>query len=220
METHFHHQLETLKLRVLEMGALADKAVEKALRALAERNYVLAEEVMEGDARVNELQCEVDERSLRLLALDQPMAKDLRFIVGSIHIVTNLERAGDQAVNIAERAVLFAQRQPLDRYPVFDELAEITLDMLRKALQAYNTGDTELAAQVCAMDARADTLNLKVLKHYIEFMIQESRAVERAVHMIILGKCLERIGDLATNVAEYVQFIVKGVNVKNSCRRM
>lgn len=220
METHFHHQLGTLKLKVLEMGALAEKAVEKALQALFERSYPLAEEIMEGDVRVNDLQCEVDELSLRLLALDQPMAKDLRFIVGSIHVVANMERVGDQAVNIAERAVLFSQRPPLDRYPAFDELAEITLDMLRKAIKAYNTGDVELAAQVCEMDARADALNLKVLKHYIEYMIQESRAVERAVHMIILGKCLERIGDLSTNIAEYVLFIVKGVNVKTTCHRM
>ncbi len=220
METHFHHQLEALKLKVLEMGVLAEKAVDKSLRALAERSYVLAEEVMDGDARINELQCEVDELSLRLLALDQPMARDLRLVVGSMHVVTNLERAGDQAVNISERAVILAQRPPLERYPVFDELAEVALDMLRKALQAYNTGNTDLAARVCGMDARADALNMRVLKHYVEFMIQESRAVERAVHMIILGKSLERIGDLSTNVAEYVLFIAQGVNVKTTCGRM
>ena len=219
MPTHFHKELDCLKLKLLEMAATTEKAVEKSMTALNERNRDLAQEVIDNDCVINEMQAQVDESSLKLLALEQPMAKDLRFIVGSIHVAVNLERAADQAVNIAERALLFAHRPEMSRYPAFDELAEHVLTMLSDSIRAFNQGDVDLAQKVCAADARADELNYKVLKHYIDYMIEESRAVERAVHLIILGRCLERIGDLATNVAEYVLFIVKGVNVKSSCHQ-
>lgn len=219
METHFHQQLNGFKLKVLEMAAHVEKATDKALLALHERNTEKAQQVINGDVFINQLQAEANEFSLRLLALDQPMARDLRLIVGSIHVVANLERIGDQAVNLAERVLLFAQRPALPNYPVFEELSALSTTMLRNAVTAYNRGDTDMAQAVCAADNRADELTFRNLTHYINYMIDESRAVERAVHMIMLGKCLERIGDHATNIAEQVLFIIKGVDVKSTCQR-
>jgi phosphate transport system protein len=220
METHFHQQLSGLKLRTLELAALTEKAVISAVTALNDRDADAASQVVDNDEYINRLQAGVDEACLTLLALEQPVATDLRFIVGSIHIAANLERAADQAVNIAERALLFSRRPEQPSYPPFDELAELATSMLSDAIVAYNQDDTELALAVCARDPRADELNLAILKHYVDVMIAENRAAEWAVHRIILARCLERVGDLATNIAEYVLFIVKDVNVKASCHRL
>lgn len=220
VETHFHQALSNLKLRVLEMGVLSERAVEDAVSALRTRDANLAQRVIEDDQEINALQAEVDEKSLTMLALGQPKARDLRFIVGSIHVVANLERAADQAVVIAERAVLFSQRPEIPPFPLFDNLAEQVLEMLAKAVKAYNTNDTELALAVCRQDIEVDSLALKLLKHYIDNSVNDSSAVERSVHMIILSRALERIGDLSTNVAEHVLCIVKGVNLKASCHRI
>jgi phosphate transport system protein len=218
METQLQKALDELRLRILEMAALAEKAVDKALRAAFSRDVQLAEEVIEGDCNVNELQCAVDEKCLLLLALDQPVARDLRFILGCTYIATNLERVGDQAVNIAELALLLAQRPEMPHNPFMEELAETAKAMLHQAVTAFTKEDTVLAQSVCEMDARADTLDLKILKHYVDYMIQESRAVERAVHLIIMSQNLERIGDLSTNIAENLIFIVKGVDIRQTCR--
>ena len=147
-----------------------------------------------------------------------PVARDLRFILGAGHMAANLERVGDQAVNIAERVILLSQRPALPYNPLVEELALHVREMLRKCVGAFNSDDTEQAMQVCDMDARADTLNMKILKHYVDFMIQESRAVERAVHLIIMARCLERVGDQCTNIAENVIFMLKGVDIRQSCR--
>lgn len=220
MTTHFHNQLGSLKLIVLEQAALTEKALDKAVSALLERDAASAQGIIDNDCQINALQADVDELSLKLLALDQPMARDLRLIIGSIHVASNLERVADQAVNIAERAILFADRADLPRVPLFDQLIELVCAMVRDAVKAYNQDDTDLALSVCARDPRADELSLKVLKHFVDYMVKESRSVERAVHMIILARCLERVGDLAANIAEHVLFIVKGVNVKSTCHRL
>jgi len=216
--THLEKELDSLRLHVLEMASLAEKALDLGLKAAAERDSDLAEQVIEGDVEINRLHCIVDEITLSILAREQPVARDLRFVLGSANTAANLERVGDQAVNIAERAVLLNQRPVLPHNPLMEELAAKVREMLHMAIQAYNTNDTELALRVCEMDSGADTLNMKILKHYLDFMIQESRSVERAVHKIIKARCLERVGDLATNIAESVIFIVKGVDIRQTCR--
>lgn len=212
--THLQKELGDLRLTVLEMAAMVEKALARSLRSIGERNTSLAEEIIESDGRINDLQYRVDETCLRLLALEQPVARDLRFIMGCTAIAANLERIGDEAVNIAERTLLLAQKPEMDSNPSLDELATAAREMLAQVIQAFNKDDTEAAKLVCTLDDRADNLYVRNLKHYIDAMIQESRLVERAVHLIMMSKSLERVGDLCTNIAENIIFIVKGVDIR------
>ncbi|MFW5489156.1 MAG: phosphate signaling complex protein PhoU [Desulfovibrio sp.] len=215
---HLEQECDLLRLKVLEMAASCQKAISQALQAYVDRNTEMAQEVIDNDCNINELQYTIDEKALRLMALDQPVARDLRFVLGCTYIASNLERVGDQAVNISERALLLAQRPALPHNPLMAELSDTAQAMLKIVIEAFNTGDPDLAQKVCEMDAKADTLNLKILTHYIDYMIQESRSVERAVHNIISAKCLERVGDLATNIAENIIFIIKGIDIRQTCR--
>ena len=214
----YRQELDDLKLEVLRMAALTESALTKALQALFERNSEMAGEVVEGDQEIDLLEVEIDRRSLRLLALEQPMAKDLRFIIGCMRVCVNLERIADQAVNIAERALYLNQRPALPHQPLIEQLAAISQEMLKKSISAFSNARASEAAEVCAMDDAADELNEKILRHFIDYMVAEVRAVERAVYSIIVSRCLERCGDLATNVAEAVVFIVEGVDIKHYCK--
>jgi phosphate transport system protein len=214
----FSQELEDLKLEVLRMAALTESALSKSLQALFERDSDIAEQVVEGDQEIDMLEVEIDRRCLRMLALDQPMARDLRFIIGCMRVCVNLERTADQAVNIAERALYLNQRPALPHQPLMEQLATISSDMLTKAVSAFNNGQTDQASEVCQMDDIADELNLKILKHFIDYMIGEIESVDRAVNTIIIARCLERCADLATNIAEAVVFIVEGVDIKHYCQ--
>jgi phosphate transport system protein len=214
----FSQELEDLKLEVLRMAALTESALSKSLQALFERDSDIAEEVVEGDQEIDLLEIEIDRRCLRTLALYQPMARDLRFIIGCMRVCVNLERIADQAVNIAERALYLNQRPALPHQPLMEQLATISADMLTKAVSAFSNGQTNQASEVCQMDDKADELNLKILKHFIDYMISEVQSVDRSVNTIIISRCLERCADLATNIAEAVVFIVEGVDIKHYCQ--
>jgi phosphate transport system protein len=216
---HFHQELEKLKHNLLNMAALTERALDNALKAFLKRDSDLAQEVIEYDEEINLLEVEIDRLSLRLLALDQPMARDLRFIVGCMRICSDLERIADQAVNISERTLFLNQRSPLPRRQSVEGLAKISQEMLGKVISAFVDQDVEKAREVCRMDDKADDLNVKNLRHMIDYMLNEVRAVERAVHMIIISRCLERAADHATNIAESVIFIVDGVNIKHRCQK-
>ena len=213
----FSQEMDDLKLEVLRMAALTENALTKALRAFFERDSDMAEEVVEADEEIDLLEVDIDKRCLRLLALEQPMARDLRFIIGCMRVCINLERIADQAVNIAERALYLNQRPALPHQPLMEQLAVTSVDMFKKAVSSFNTGNTQQASEVCHMDDAADELNLKILRHFVDYMVAEVRAVERAVYSIIVSRCLERCGDHATNVAEAVVFIVEGVEIKHHC---
>lgn len=215
---HFHKKLEELKMQVLRMAALSEKAVYNSIKAYLEYNSDLAEDVIMGDIEINDLENAIDRFNLELLALDQPMAKDLRNIVGAMRITMNLERLGDEAVNLAHRALFLSTRPPLPYNQKMEQLTETAKKMLASALKSFVEEDVKLAEQVCAMDNEADEFSLKILKQYINDMVTESRIVERGVHAIMAARHLERLGDLATNVAETVIFIVEGENVKHRCR--
>jgi phosphate transport system protein len=218
MRKRFHQEMEDLKLEVLRMAAMTESAMQGALQALFERNSDVAQRVIEGDHEVNALELEIDRLCLRLLALEQPMAKDLRFIVGSMRVCVNLERIADQAVNIAERVLYLNQRPPMPHQPLVEQLATISQEMLKKSISAFSNSRVSEAAEVCKMDDEADELNEKILRHFLNYMIAEVRAVERAVYSIIVARCLERCADLATNIAEAVIFVVEGVNIKHQCQ--
>lgn len=215
MYTHLHEEIEVLKLKVLKMVALTEEAVHKSIQAYVNKDLYLAEEVQDGDVDVNRLEVEIDELALKLLALEQPVAGDLRFILGCMRISVDLERIADEAVNIAERSIMLSSRPPLPFHQDVQEMGGKALAMLRHAAQAFSSGNAEAALQVCQLDNEVDVLNHKNMRQVIEYMIHETPAIERSVHTIILIRRLERIGDLATNIAESVVFIANGVNIKH-----
>ena len=220
MEKRFHSDLEQLKMTILEMATLAEKALENSIKALVERDDDLAIEVLNGDREIDLLEVEVDRHSLRLLALDQPMARDLRFIIGNLRIAVELERIGDQAVNIAQRALALNSRPPLPRNLAIEELGDTALDMLRTVISSFVNQDPDLATDVCKMDDIADDLNYRILRDALDYMANEAPAVQRSVETIIAARCLERAADQTTNIAESVIFMVKGVNIKHHCQAM
>ena len=219
MESRFHQELEELRMMILQMAALTERALQNSLQALLERNTQLADEVVDGDQEINMLEVYVDRQSLRLLALDQPMARDLRFIIGCMRIAVDLERIADQAVNIAQRAQFLSSRPPLPPNPAIEQLGEVAKDMLRTVLQAFVNENSDQAMEVCQMDDIADDLNVRILKDLLEYMGQDVPAVERSVQTIIAARCLERVADQTTNIAESVIFINKGVNIKHHCQQ-
>ena len=219
MISHFHQELEQLKMKVLEMAALAERSLEKSSRALFERDAELAEEIIQGDQEINLMEVAIDRQILRLLALDQPMARDLRFIVGCLRMSLDLERIGDQAVNIAERAQYLSGREPLSPIPAMEELADTAMIMLKVAMGAFVNLNADQAVEVCQMDDIADELNVQVLQDLMEYMVNDTPAIQRAVQTIITARCLERVADHATNIAESVVFIDKGVNIKHHCEQ-
>ncbi len=219
MESRFHQELEHLKMLILQMAALTERAMEKAIRAFLERDVNLAEEVINRDQEINLLEVDVDRQSLKLLALDQPMARDLRFIVGCMRIAVDLERIADQAVNVAQRAQLLSSRPPLPPNSAIEQLAETSIDMLKTVIGAFVNGNANQAMDVCQMDDTADELNVTVLKNLLDYMVNEVPAIERSVQTIIAARCLERAADQATNIAESVIFMYKGVNIKHHCQQ-
>jgi phosphate transport system protein len=217
METRFSSGLEELEMTILQMAALAEKALEKSTKALLERNDDLAREVLEEDRQIDMLELEVDRNSLKLLALGQPLARDLRFIIGALRIAVELERIGDQAANIARRAVSLNSGPPLPRNSALEELADTALDMLHRVISSFVNQDPHIATEVCKMDDVADGLHSRILKDALAYMSKEAPAVERSVQTINAAKCLERTADQTTNIAESVIFIVEGVNIKHHC---
>ena len=215
MESRFREELEQLKMMILQMAALTDSALDKAMRALFERDAELANEVIHGDQQINLLEVDIDRYSLRLLALGQPLARDLRFIVGCMRISVDLERVADQAVNVAESALFLSSRPPLPHNSNLEQLAETATDMLRTAIAAFVLGNADEARDVCQMDDTADELNVTILRGLLDYMVGEVPAVERSVQTIIAARSLERVADQATNIAESVIFIVQGVNIKH-----
>ncbi|HDQ39605.1 MAG TPA: phosphate signaling complex protein PhoU [Desulfonatronum sp.] len=216
MTSFFLKRLEQLKTSALNMAALCEKALEKAQRAYFERDTTLAKEVMTGDNLINQLELELDHRALTLLALDQPMAHDLRTIVGTLNIGLDLERIGDEAYNIARRSLFLNSRPPLPYFPAMENLAKVAAEMFSGAVTAFLNENADLALEIREMDDTADTQNIKVAKAVIDYMINEAPAIERGVHTIFISRSLERIADLSSNIADSVIFIAKGANIKTT----
>jgi len=217
MDSRFQKELEELKVKVLQMAAYTDRALEKSLTALAGRDADLAAQVIDGDREINAMECEVDNLSLRLLALDQPVAMDLRFIVAAMRLVVDLERIGDEAVNVAEQVVLMAHMPPLEAGERLAQMAEQITRMLRMAIESFKTQDVETAKQVCMADSAADELNMLVLKECMD-QAPESGGLDRAIRGVLIARSMERVGDLATNIAESAIFVVRGVSIKHHCQ--
>jgi phosphate transport system protein len=215
MQRFFHEELEDLKILTLRMAAAAQRAVSKALEAFFERNSTLAEEVIDGDHEINSMELEIDRSSIRLLALEQPVARDLRFIVVTRRMNIDLERIADQAVSVARKAVYLSHRPPLPAFAPIQVLADQAEAMLKLSIQAFSKADVDLARQVVDMDDVADQKHVELLKAVIQYMLTESPSIERCLQIIFAARSLERIADLSTNIAENTIFLVEGVNVKH-----
>jgi len=216
MQRHFHEELEGLKQTLLAMGALVEDQIRRVMRALVERDDALAEGVIERDRQVNAYDVEVDEKCVELLALHQPAAGDLRFITTAMKIVTDLERIGDQAVNIAQRAIELNREPQLKPYIDLPRMAEKAEGMVKESLDAFVNRDTALARRVCAEDEAVDALKEQVFRELLTFMMEDARTIPRAIRLILISRFLERVADHATNIAEMVIYLVEGKMVRHT----
>jgi phosphate transport system protein len=216
MQRHFHEELEALKQTLLAMGGLVEDQIRRVMRALIERDDALAQEVIERDQQVNAYDVEVDETCVSLLALHQPAAGDLRFITTAMKIVTDLERMGDQAVNIAQRVLELNREPQLKPYIDLPRMAEKAQLMVKQSLDAFVARDTELARRVCAEDAEVDALKEQIFRELLTFMMEDARTIPRAIRLILISRFLERVADHATNVAEMVIYLVEAKMVRHT----
>jgi phosphate transport system protein len=216
MTRHFHEELDALKQTLLAMGGLVEDQIRRAMRALLERDDVIAQEVIDRDRQVNTYDIEVDEQCVNLLALHQPAAGDLRFITTAMKIVTDLERIGDQAVNIAQRALELNREPQLKPYIDLPRMADRAQRMVKESLDAFVARDTALARQVCGEDAEVDALKEQIFRELLTYMMEDPRTVSRAIRVILISRFLERVADHATNIAEMVIYLVEGKMVRHT----
>ena len=216
MQRHFHEELEGLKQTLLAMGGLVEDQIRRVMRALVERDDALAQEVIERDQQVNAYDVEVDETCVSLLALHQPAAGDLRFITTAMKIVTDLERMGDQAVNIAQRVLELNREPQLKPYIDLPRMAEKAQRMVKESLDAFVERDTELARKVCAEDAEVDAIKDQIFRELLTFMMEDARTIPRAIRLILISRFIERVADHATNIAEMVIYLVDAKMVRHT----
>ncbi len=213
--TVFDEELQHLKEKLLKMGSLVEDAIKNSILALVDRDNLLAQKVIDNDRLVNTLDVEIDEESIRLIALRQPMATDLRFITMAMKITTDLERMGDFAVNIAERAIELNEEPVLKPYIDIPKMREIAQGMIRDALNAFVKKDKQLALDVIMRDDQVDDLKRDVLQELALFMAKDPSTVSRAMKVSFVAQYLERVADHATNIAEMVIYLVDGKIIRH-----
>jgi phosphate transport system protein len=212
---HFREELEELQSKLLEMGGLVEAAIHNSVLALVDRDEDKAKEVMWNEALVNQKEIEIDELATRMLALFQPMARDLRFITAVIKINNDLERMGDLAVNITERALTLMREPAIKVLVDIPRIADLAESMVHRALDAFAKHDADMARDVLLSDDAVDRLRDAVYDELLSFMQEERSTINRAVSLMFIAQNLERIADHSTNIAEDVLFAVKGVDVRH-----
>lgn len=211
----YEEDLRKLREDILYMGGLVEDQIQRAIKSLVDRDSDAANIIIERDHEVNRLDVDIDDLCIRLLALHQPAGRDLRFITTGLKITTDLERVGDMAVNICERALELNQEPQLKPYIDIPRMAHIAEGMIRESLDAFVREDTELALKVCKDDEQVDQLNSQIFREVISFMIGDPLTINRAMKISSISKYLERIADHATNIAEMVIFMVKGKSIRH-----
>jgi phosphate transport system protein len=214
-DKNFAQDLHDLKEWILKMGSLVEGMVARSIDALVKRDSNLARQVIDEDQEVDRLEMEIDNLCLKILALHQPAAVDLRFVAVGMKISTDLERTGDLAVNICEQVLELNKIEPLKPYIDLPVMAEKSQAMLRGALQSFIDRDPSRAKAICESDDEVDLLNIKIQKDLLDIMAQKPEGVERGVRLIVIARQLERVADHATNVAEEVTFLVKGEDMRH-----
>jgi len=219
MERQFDEELKDLKEKLLRMASLAEESIELAIRGLKERDEEVTKKVFDGEDHINLLDVEIDQLCMKLLALKQPMAVDLRFITSSMRISSDLERIGDLSVNIAERTLDLLKLPPLKPLLDIPRLAMLAQKMVKDSLDAFINKNDGLAKEVCERDDEVDDLNDQIFRELLTYMIQDPSSIKRAVDLILVGRHLERIADHATNIGEDVIYYVKGKTIKHHCEK-
>ncbi len=212
---HFHDELSQLKVRLLTMSGEAESAVQNAVEALLERNPEKAERVIAGDRVIDGMEVEVEEQCVSLLALQQPMAKDLRLLMAASKISSDLERVGDHAVNIAQSATRLTEFRPITPEPEIIEMARLAREMLSDALEAFVRGDAAAGREICLRDDKVDAFNRSVFRILLTHMMEDPHSIGAGMQLLLVSRNLERIADLATNIAEDVVFLVEGKSIKH-----
>ena len=215
MERQLDYELNGLKEKLLKMASLVEESIAKAIKSLVKRDSTLAQEAIEEDTQIDLLEVEINNLSLKLLALKQPMASDLRFITSAMKISAHLERIGDQAVNIAERSIELIT-QPLLK-PLIDipRMAELAQEMVKNSIGFLINNDISSVEELWKAENVVDDLNTQIFRELLTYMIEDPKTIKRAVGLILVGRHLERIADLSTDIAEEVVYAVNGKNIKH-----
>ena len=214
--TVFEEELKDLRIKILKMGSLVEEAIGQAIQSLVKRDSALAQKVIENDARINTYDVEIDEDSIRLIALRQPTAGDLRFVTMAMKITTDLERIGDYAVDICERALELNEEPQLKPYIDLPRMAEVAQGMMHDALQAFLNRDIHLAIDVINRDDVVDQLTVQIFNELLFFMIKDNTTITRAIKISYIAKYLERVADHATNIAEMVVYMIEGRMIRHT----
>ena len=219
MERHFEQELRRVREQLLEMGGRVEDMIGKAMDALTGRTPEMCTQVVEEDREIDRLELEIDEACYSIMVRHQPAARDLRFLISVLKIVTDLERIGDSAVNICQSVERLSQEPPLKPYIDLPRMAEAVARMLRRALDAFVRRDAEQAVEVTKADDEVDALYRQLFRELLSFMLEDPKTTTRALHLLLVARNLERIADHATNVAEDVIYYVEGRDVRHPEQR-
>ncbi len=218
-QTHFHEQLELLEEKLLRMGGMVEEAIGKSVRALIDRNSRLAREVLQGDVEIDRMELEIDDQCIDLLARNQPMARDLRFITTAMKVTPDLERIADHAVNVSERAMELNEEPPLNALVDIPWMAARAQEMVRGALDAFVRSDAEAARAVIALDSGMDRRMEQVFRVLLSHMLEAPKTISRCLRLTFVAKYFERIADQATNICELVVYMTEARVIKHTNAR-
>ncbi len=213
--SHYEKELQEIKDALIYLGALTEKAILRAMTSLANRDSDLARQVVKSDDAIDRLDTEIEERCIKILALRQPAAVDLRFITTAIKVTGHLERIGDMAVNIAEKAIQLNEEPQLKPYIDLPRMSELVGGMIKDALDSFITGRLALAEQVRHTEQVIDDLNEQIFRELLTFMMEDSKSIHRALLIMQISKNMERIADHAKGIADMVTYMVTGQNVRH-----
>ncbi len=215
MQRHIDVELAAVKDALIRMASLAEEAIGRSVKALVSRDAAMARHVVESDDTINALEIKIDDLCLRTMARYQPEATDLRFLAMTLKINNDLERMGDQAVNIAERTLELLKEPPLKPLIDIPRMAEIAQRMVKESLDAFVRQDAEQARNVCRQDDQVDQLDDQIFRELLTYMMEDPKAITRSVNLILVSRHLERIADHATNIAEDVVYLIQGKTIKH-----
>jgi phosphate transport system protein len=215
MQTTLEKDLESLKQLLLTMAGEAERQLERAIDSLVQRDSALAEQVIAGDAAIDQREIEVDHRVIELIVRERPMARDLRLAVAALKIAPGLERVADHAVNIAEQALVLNRKPPLKPYVTIPRMAETARGMVRDALDAFVRRDAALARDVISRDDRCDAMHEEIFRELLTYMLEDPKTITRALPLMLVSRSLERIADQGTNLAEHVVYMVEGEDIRH-----
>lgn len=206
----YDQELESLRLALLQMGTLVEQSIADAVQSLAKQDVGLAQKVMDGDDIIDQMEEDVEDKCILLIARQQPLARDLRIISTGLKLTTDLERMGDHAFDIAKIALKLADQQLIKPLIVISQMDQLARQMLKDSLDAYLKLDIELAERVCLADDKVDAMYSHVFRELLTYMMEDPRTISQATQLIFVGRYLERIADHSTNIAEWVIYLVTG----------